>query len=91
MIYLTSGIEKTADKIQYCRCARGASFYPGDMPLNVCLYFEIILDFGTVIAYNIIKLEKGKPPEKAGRKVTGLSPIKQGIGRQSCRASSENH
>jgi len=29
------------------------------------------------------KLEKGKPPEKAGRKVTGLSLY--GIRRQDCR------
>jgi hypothetical protein len=31
------------------------------------------LDFGGKIVYNAQKLEKGKPPEKAGRKVTGLS------------------
>jgi hypothetical protein len=64
------------------------------MPLNVCLRFEIIeiiLDFGTVTVYNIRQLEKGKPLEKVGRKVTGLRPLKQGIRRQSCRASSENH
>jgi hypothetical protein len=47
-----------------------------------------MLSFGIIIAIFIVKLEKGKPLEKVGRKVTDLS-LRRRIRWQNCRATSE--
>jgi len=48
-----------------------------------------MLSFGIIIAVFLMKLEKGKPLEKVGRKVTDLS-LRKWIRWQNCRATSED-